>query len=154
MASDGRPGSGKPPLTARRGGPSSARDRQPQASVPEIPFWGDTISNLQAGLEVEGAGWVRSDSLRLRLYAFGDHLRLANVATGKLVNVSASLSWDALRALLLNELVGERVDISSVDVSLVALHLLPDGERVDSPGEPCRNSLPPLARCQRRAVAS
>lgn len=79
--------------------------------------------------------WVRSDSLRLRLYAFGDHLRPSNVATGKLVNVSGSLAWDALRAMLLNELVGERVDISRVDISLVALHLLPDGERVDAPGE-------------------
>ncbi|KAA0152025.1 hypothetical protein FNF29_04140 [Cafeteria roenbergensis] len=71
--------------------------------------------------------------MRLRLYALGDHLKSSDVGTGILVNLSATLSWDAMRAILLNELFGDTIDIAHVDLNLVSLHLLPDGERVRGP---------------------
>jgi hypothetical protein len=78
----------------------------------------------------------RADKLRLRLYALGDHLKASDMSTGMLVNLSATMSWEAMKAVLLNELYGEAIQISSINLRDVSLHLLPDGERIKGPGEP------------------
>lgn len=100
-----------------------------------VPSFGRGLGDLLAVPDHETARRIRGDSMRLRLYALGDHLKSSDVGTGVLVNLSATLSWDAMRAILMNELFGDTIDISQVDLSLVSLHLLPDGERVRGPGK-------------------
>lgn len=77
----------------------------------------------------------RVDKLRVRLYALGEHLKASDMSTGILVNLSATMPWDAMKAVLLNELYGESIQIASVNLKDVSLHLLPDGERIKGVGE-------------------
>ncbi len=129
----------------RRDGEAAARDmreserRSGHSSGggvrPGVPSFGRGLGDLLSVPDHETARRTRGDSMRLRLYALGDHLKSSDVGTGILVNLSATLSWDAMRAILLNELFGDTIDIAHVDLNLVSLHLLPDGERVRGPGE-------------------
>jgi len=122
----------------------AARDAAAGARLPRL---GSTTGGLSGfdnhaamigEQEYTGLPAHRNDVMRLRLYSLGEHIRSSDVSTGTLVNISSTLSWDAMKAILLNELYGESITIAKINLRDVSLHLLPDGEKINSPGESAR----------------
>lgn len=73
---------------------------------------------------------------RVRVYAFGEHLKVGHAGSGTLVSVpnNASTSMELVCGMLLRAAYGDGVEFDLVDYDLVTVYLLPDGEMVDRPG--------------------
>jgi hypothetical protein len=79
---------------------------------------------------------VSAAHVRVRAYAFGDHLRRA-AGAGALVVVPNAVSTDMniVKGVLLRAVYGDDVAFDRVDWTTVSVFLLPDGEEIRSAGE-------------------